>query len=134
MSMALTRRPPRGKVGRIMLLAVAGFGVAIMVFGLSRSLPLSLLALTLAGAADMVSVVVRGTLVQTETPDNLRGRVNAINTLLIGTSNQLGDFKAGLVAAGLGPVGSVVLGGFGAICVVAIWGWRFRSLRQLEHE
>jgi MFS family permease len=111
------------RVGRKLLVAVAVFGLCMVVFGLSTSFWLSLLALAVSGAADMVSVVVRQTLVQLETPDPMRGRVAAVNTLFIGASNQLGEFESGVTAAAVGPVGSVVLGGLGTIGISLAW-WR----------
>ena len=112
-----------------MFMAVAGFGVFTIIFGLSAHLWLSCLALAGAGASDMISVVVRSTLVQTETPDVVRGRVNAINFLFIGTSNQLGEFESGLTAAWLGPVGAVVLGGIGSLLIALLWWHWFPELR-----
>src|SRR4029453_6259156 len=101
--------------GRALLMAVALFGVCMVVFGVSRSFVVSLLALGLSGAADMVNVVIRQTLVQLETPDEMRGRVSAVNSIFIGASNQLGEFESGATAALLGPVGSVVAGGLGTV-------------------
>lgn len=113
--------PLRRKAGQRMFMAVAAFGVATIVFGLSTSLPLSMAALFVTGAVDMVSVVVRQTLVQIETPDEMRGRVSAVNSVFIGASNELGEFESGVLAAAVGPVGSVVLGGLGTLAVVALW-------------
>jgi MFS family permease len=104
--------------------AVALFGVATVVFGLSPWLPLSLAALAVMGGADMVSVVIRSSLVQLETPDEMRGRVGAVNSLFVGASNQIGEFESGLLAAWLGAVPAVVLGGLGTLAVVALW-WRW---------
>jgi MFS family permease len=124
-ALVLAHRPPMQKAGRAMLLAVAGFGLATIAFGCSHWFWLSLLMLFLCGAVDNISVVVRHTLVQLLTPDEKRGRVSAVNSLFIGTSNELGGFESGLVAYLLGPVVSVVLGGMGTILVVlavaAIW-------------
>jgi len=117
----LARWPLRHHVGRWMFGAVAVYGLAILCFAVSISLALSLIALAVSGAADMVSVVIRQTLVQLETPDDLRGRVSAVNSTFIGASNQLGEFRAGAVAAWLGPVGSVVAGAVGTLVVVALW-------------
>lgn len=131
-ALVLARRPLTRRVGRAMLLAVAIYGAATILFGLSPWLPLSILALFLVGAADTVSVVVRHTLVQLETPDAMRGRVSAVNFLFIGTSNQLGEFRAGLNAYWLGAVGSVVLGGVGTLIVVALWAKLFSPLRDVD--
>jgi MFS family permease len=121
MSVALTRWPVERRVGRKLLLAVGVYGLSMLVFGLSTSLELSMLALAMSGAADMVSVVIRMTLVQLETPDDMRGRVSAVNSIFIGASNQLGEFESGVTAAWLGPVGSVLLGGVGTIAVAVAW-------------
>ncbi|MDD0838661.1 MFS transporter [Curvibacter sp. HBC61] len=133
MSVWLTRWPLERHVGRKLLGAVAVFGLATLVFGVSTSLWLSLAALAVSGAADMVSVVVRQTLVQLETPDAMRGRVSAVNSVFIGASNQLGEFESGATAALLGPVGSVVLGGVGTVLVAALWVKAFPSLAQRDH-
>lgn len=132
MSVLLTRWPMDHHVGRKLLLAVAVFGLATLVFGVSTSLWLSLAALAVSGAADMVSVVVRQTLVQLETPDAMRGRVSAVNSVFIGASNQLGEFESGATAALLGPVGSVVLGGVGTVLVAALWFKGFPQLAQRD--
>jgi hypothetical protein len=123
MSAVLARRPPRGAVGRQMLIAVAIFGLFTLGIAASRWLWLSLLLLLGLGAADMVSVVIRQTLVQLGTPDAMRGRVSALNAIFIGASNQLGEFESGITAAWLGLVPSIVLGGVGTLLVVALW-WR----------
>jgi hypothetical protein len=104
----------------------------MVVFGLSTSFALSLLALALSGAADMVSVVVRMTLVQIETPNEMRGRVSAVNSVFIGASNQLGEFESGATAAVLGPVGSVVLGGVGTLLIAAAWLRYFPDLARQD--
>jgi MFS family permease len=127
-SVVLSRWPLRRRVGRTLLAAVALFGVCMLVFGLSTSFWLSLLALAVSGGADMVSVVVRQTLVQLDTPDAMRGRVGAVNGVFIGASNQLGEFESGATAALLGPVGSVVLGGLGTIAVALLWRRLFPTL------
>ncbi len=129
---ALTRWPLTRHVGPRILVTVAAYGAATVVFGLSTVLPLSFVALIAVGAADMVSVVTRNTLVQTSTPDSIRGRVSAVNTVFIGTSNQLGEFESGAVAAWLGPVASVVLGGAVTVAVAALWAWRFPALRMMD--
>lgn len=121
MSLFLVRHPLKRGVGKKMYGAVAVFGLATIVFGLSENFALSCAALAVLGASDMVSVVVRSTLVQLDTPDELRGRVSAVNSVFIGTSNQLGDFESGVAAALLGSVGAVVLGGVGTLVVVALW-------------
>ena len=123
MSLALSRWPIGRAAGPKMLWAVVAYGGATAVFGLSTSFALSMVALALSGAADMVSVVVRQSLVQLETPDAMRGRVSAVNSVFIGASNQLGEFESGATAAVLGPVGSVLLGGVGSIAIALIW-WR----------
>jgi hypothetical protein len=112
--------------------AQSGCGVSTIVFGLSRSVPLSLLALLLTGAFDMVSVVIRGTLVQLATPDEMRGRVTAVDMIFIGTSNELGQFESGLTAHWFGTVPAVVLGGIGTLCVIGLWAWIFPQLRQAD--
>jgi MFS family permease len=132
MALLLARTPLRHGVGRKLMVSVAVFGACMVVFGLSRSFALSLLALAVSGAADMVSVVVRQTLVQMETPDSMRGRVAAVNTLFIGASNQLGEFESGATAALMGPVASVVVGGVGTLAVAALWLRWFRELVARE--
>jgi MFS family permease len=122
-------RPLRSEVGLKMLLAVAVFGGATIVFGLSRSMPLSLVCLTLLGAADMFSVYVRQSLIQLYTPDDKRGRVGAVSSLFISASNELGEAESGFLAALIGPVAAVVGGGIGAILVVGIWARKFPELR-----
>ena len=128
MSVVLTRWPFERRVGRKLLLAVGIYGLSMLVFGLSTSLVLSMVALAVSGAADMVSVVIRITLVQLETPDEMRGRVSAVNSIFIGASNQLGEFESGVTAAWLGPVGSVLLGGVGTLLVAVAWLRLFPSL------
>ena len=130
MAILLAYRPLQRRVGKIMLLCVAGFGVFTIVFGVSRSLPLSLVSLLLVGASDMISVVVRGTLVQIATPDAVRGRVNAVDMIFIGASNELGEFESGITAHWLGTVHAVILGGVGTLVVVALWAWMFPELRE----
>ena len=132
MALLLAHRPLRGRVGATMLWCVAGFGVFTIVFGLSHNMIISLVALALVGASDMVSVVIRGTLVQLATPDEMRGRVNAIDMLFIGTSNEFGQFESGITAQWFGTVPAVVLGGIGTLVVIAIWAWRFPELRQAD--
>ena len=133
MSVALTHWPITRRAGPKMLWAVVVYGLATVAFGLSTSFELSMLALAVVGAADMVSVVVRQSLVQLETPDAMRGRVSAVNSVFIGASNQLGEFESGATAALLGPVGSVVLGGVGSIAIALLWWRRFPSLATRDH-
>nr|WP_315598367.1 MFS transporter [uncultured Cupriavidus sp.] len=128
----LARHPLNRRVGRVMFGAVAIFGMATMVFGVSKWLPLSMGALVVLGASDMISVVVRQTLVQLDTPDDMRGRVGAVNSVFIGASNQLGEFESGVTAALLGPVGAVLLGGAGTLLVVAVWMRLFPSLTNRD--
>jgi MFS family permease len=120
-SVWLARRPLERRVGRTLIGAVAVFGLCLLVFALSTTFWLSLLALLASGGADMVSVVIRQTLVQLGTPDAMRGRVSAVNSIFIGASNQLGEFESGATAALLGPVGSVLLGGVGVLVVAGLW-------------
>jgi MFS family permease len=130
MAVLLAHRPLRRQAGPIMLACVAGFGVFTIVFGLSRSLTLSLVSLLLVGAFDMVSVVIRAIVVQVGTPDEMRGRVNAVDMIFIGASNQLGEFESGLTAHWFGTVPAVVLGGVGTLVVIALWTWKFPELRR----
>lgn len=132
MALWLARRPLERRVGRTMLIAVALFGLAMAGFGLSTSMPLSLLCLAVAGAADMVSVVVRQTLVQLETPDTMRGRVAAVNTVFIGASNELGEFESGVVAGLIGTVPATVLGGLGTVGAALLWSKLFPDLRERD--
>ena len=131
-SILLTRWPVTRSAGRVLLAAVAVYGAATLAFGLSTSFLLSLLALVVTGAADMVSVVIRQSLVQLDTPDDMRGRVSAVNSVFIGASNQLGEFESGVTAAWLGPVGSVVLGGLGTLLVAGAWVRLFPALAQRD--
>jgi MFS family permease len=132
MSLVLTRWSIERGVGHKLLAAVAVYGLCMLAFGLSTSFVLSLLVLAISGAADMVSVVIRMTLVQLETPDEMRGRVSAVNSIFIGASNQLGEFESGATAAWLGPVGSVVLGGVGTLLVAAAWLRLFPALAHRD--
>ncbi len=132
MSLLLMRWPLRRHIGHRLLGAVAVFGLATVVFGLSTHFGLSLLALVLTGAADNISVVTRLTLVQLETPDAMRGRVSAVNSIFIGASNQLGEFESGATAAWFGPVLSVVTGGIGTLLVAAAWLRLFPTLAQRD--
>ena len=132
MALLIAYKPIRRRAGATMLWCVGGFGVFTMVFGFSRSLPLSLISLVFVGAADMVSVVVRGVLIQVETPDQMRGRVNAVDMIFIGASNELGEFESGLAAQWLGAVPAVVLGGVGTIVVTLLWAKMFPELRRAD--
>ena len=132
MSLLLTRWPLQRRVGRWLMWSVGLFGVSIAVFALSTVFWLSMLALMFSGAFDMVSVVVRQTLVQLETPDAMRGRVSAVNTIFIGASNQLGEFESGATAALLGPVGAALLGGVGTVAVAVLWSRWFPTLAQRD--
>jgi MFS family permease len=122
-------RPLKHNVGVKMLVAVAVFGLATIVFGFSRSMPLSLFCLALLGAADMFSVYVRQSLIQLYTPDEMRGRVGAVSSLFISASNELGEAESGFLGALIGPVTAVIVGGVGAIAVVFLWSWWFPELR-----
>ena len=128
----LSNHPIERHLGRKMFGAVAAYGLATLVFGLSTWFPLSLVALAALGAADAVSVVIRFSLVQIETPDEKRGRVSAINYLLVGSSNTLGEFESGLVASWFGAVTSVVIGGVGSLLVAGIWMGLFPDLRRID--
>jgi MFS family permease len=132
MALSLTHLPPFRAPGRTILWAVAGFGVATIVFGVSKSLLLSLTALFLLGALDMISVVVRQTLVQTLTPNEMRGRVNAVNSVFISSSNEIGGFESGLVAQYTNPVFAVVSGGIGTLLVVLMAALKWPSLREYK--
>ena len=132
MTLLLVRFPLQRHVGYKLLGAVAVFGLATLVFGLSSHFGLSMLALAVTGAADSISVVTRLTLMQLETPDEMRGRVSAVNSIFIGASNQLGEFESGATAALLGPVGSVVLGGLGTVLIAASWLRLFPALARRD--
>jgi MFS family permease len=128
----MARYPIRNHVGRSLFVAVAVYGLAILVFAFSNHFVLSMIMLAVSGAGDMVSVVIRQTLVQLETPDEMRGRVSAVNATFISTSNQLGEFRAGATAEWLGAFGSVVLGGVGTLLVVALWIRLFPALAKRD--
>ncbi|MEY2168498.1 MULTISPECIES: MFS transporter [unclassified Rhodanobacter] len=132
MSLWLAKHDLQRRVGMTMFASVAGFGVATLVFAVSSALWLSLAALFALGAFDMVSMVIRGSLVQLDTPDAMRGRVNAVNSIFINTSNQLGEFESGMLAAWLGAVGSAVVGGIGTLLVVGAWMAMFPGLRRRQ--
>jgi len=122
----------RRRVGAAMLWCVVGFGVFTIVFGLSRNVALSVAALLLVGACDTVSVIVRHTMIQLGTPDEMRGRVSAVNMVFIGASNEVGQFESGITAQWFGTVAAVILGGVGTIAIVATWARLFPALRQVD--
>ena len=128
----LSRRSLERNVGMIMFASVAGFGVATLIFALSKELWLSILALFALGGFDMVSMVIRGSLVQLDTPDEMRGRVSAVNSIFINTSNQLGEFESGMLAAWMGAAPAAALGGIGTLIVVGLWMAWFPSLRRRQ--
>ena len=132
MSLLLAYFPLRRRAGVTMLWCVFGFGLTTIVFGISHNFWLSLVMLFLTGATDTVSVIVRSTMTQLETPDEMRGRVSAVNMVFIGASNEVGQFESGITAQWFGTVPAVVLGGLGTIVVVALWSWMFPSLRRLD--
>jgi MFS family permease len=132
MSVFLARHPLRRHVGMTMLAAVAVFGVATLAFAVSTNIALSVAALVVLGASDNVSVVVRSSLVQLLTPDAMRGRVNAVNSLFIGTSNQLGEFESGIVAGLIGAVPACIVGGIGTLVIVALWTKLFPALPKVQ--
>ena len=132
-AVALALRPLRDHAGRALLGGVAVFGLCMIVFGLSRSLTLSFVALLLSGSGDMVSVYIRGILVPLATPDALRGRVSAVSSMFIGASNELGEFESGLTASWFGTVPSVVAGGVLTLAVAGVWPLLFPQLRRLRH-
>jgi MFS family permease len=128
----LARIPIRRAGGTWLYAGFALTGVAIIVFGLSSNLVLSVAALMVVGIGDMLSTVIRQTLIQVTTPDDMRGRVFAVNSLFYGTATHLGSFRAGVMAAGIGAVGSVVFGGFAILATVALWAWLFPTLRRVD--
>jgi len=130
MAILLAHWPLRGNSGPKLLWAVAGFGVFTIIFGRSRSLIVSLIALVLLGASDMISVIIRATLTLLATPDEMRGRVTAVDMIFIGTSNEFGQFESGVTAQWFGTVPAVVLGGVGTLLVVTLWAWWFPDLRR----
>lgn len=132
MAVLLAYRPLKRRAGVTMLWCVAAFGVATILFAISRSLLISLAALFFVGASDMVSVIVRQMLIQLGTPDEMRGRVNAVDMVFIGASNELGQFESGLTAQWFGTVPAVVLGGIGTLAVTALWAWWFPELRRRD--
>ena len=132
MALILARWPLKRRAGIRMFWAVGAFGAATIVFGLSQSMWLSVTALAVLGAADMISVYVRQTLVQIVTPDHMRGRVSSVSGLFISGSNELGEFESGLVSRWIGPVGAAVFGGVGTIIVTGTWAWMFPDLRKAD--
>ena len=129
----LAGHPIRDHAGHIMFVFVALFGLVTIIFGVSTTTWVSIVALALLGATDMVSVYIRETLIQLWTPDQVRGRVNAVNNVFVGASNELGEFRAGTMAALIGTMPAVVFGGVGAIAVAGIWAWAFPQLRKTRH-
>jgi MFS family permease len=132
MSLLMARFPIRRRAGLRLFVCVAIFGAGTVVFGLSHNLWLSLAALAVAGAADTVSVIIRGSLLQLGTPPEMRGRVSAVNSLFLGASNELGEFESGLTAQWWGAVRATVIGGVGALAVAGLWAALFRRLRQAD--
>jgi MFS family permease len=132
MAIVVAHWPLRRKAGAAMLWCVFAFGVFTIVFGASRNLVISLVALILLGASDMVSVIVRHTMVQLATPDQMRGRVSAVNMVFIGASNEVGQFESGLTAQWFGTIPAVILGGIGTMIIVALWAWLFPPLRKVD--
>jgi MFS family permease len=128
----IARWPLEKRIGPLLYMTVAGFGVATIVFGVSKNLMLSLVALAATGAFDMVSVVIRNALVQLETPDAMRGRVSAVENVFIGASNELGAFESGTLAAFVGTEASVVIGGVGTLVVIGLWSVLFPQLRRFN--
>ncbi len=131
-ALLLARYPINRHSGKVMFGAVALFGIATVVFGLSRSFPISLAALFVLGASDMISVFIRSTLIQFATPDMMRGRVSSVNMLFIGASNELGEFESGITAAWFGVVPAVIIGGIGTLLVVGVWMKLFPALRNVD--
>jgi MFS family permease len=132
MALYLSRFPVRHYAGRRLFIGVTGFGIFVVIFGLSTSIWVAVPALMLVGASDMMSVSIRETIMQLWTPDEVRGRVNAVNSVFIGASNELGEFRAGMVAAWLGAVVAVVAGGIGTVIVAGIWSQAFPGLRKQD--
>jgi MFS family permease len=132
MAVVVAHRPLARRAGMTMLVCVFGFGVCTIVFGLSRNLALSLTVLMLLGACDMVSVIIRHTVIQLGTPDAMRGRVSSVNMVFIGASNEVGQFESGITAEWFGTVPAVVFGGIGTLLVVLVWAWLFPALRRVD--
>ncbi|MEW5421902.1 MFS transporter [Amorphus sp. 3PC139-8] len=133
MAVFLAMSPIRSRAGFLMFICVFSFGAFTVVFGLSTTVWVSIVALALMGAFDMVSVFVRETLIQLWTPDEVRGRVNAVNMVFVGASNELGEFRAGVMATLIGTVAAVVVGGMGTMAVAALWAKMFPDLRRIQH-
>jgi hypothetical protein len=131
-ALLLARRPIRRRAGPTLLATVAGFGVCMVIFGVSREMWLSMLALALAGAFDLVSVVLRSTILPLVTPDELRGRVNAVEMVFISASNELGAFESGVAATLIGTVPAVVLGGIATVAIAAAWWKLFPALARVD--
>jgi hypothetical protein len=131
-SLVLLHRPPLQRAGRTLLLTIAGFGISTIIFGISRSPALSLVALMLIGAFDSISVTIRSTILQVHTPDWVRGRVYGVNMIFIYASNELGDFESGMVASLLGATPAVILGGMGAMAIAGVFGMLWPELRGLQ--
>ena len=131
-ALVLAKFPLRHRAGAVMFVCVLLFGIATIVFGRSSSFIVSLIALLVLGASDMISVVVRSTLIQTRTPDEMRGRVGAVNMVFIGASNELGEFESGVTAEWLGPRIAVLVGGIGTCLVVVVWAALFPELRNVD--
>lgn len=132
MAVAIAHNPLKKRAGATMLWCVAAFGLCTVLFGVSRSLVLSVVALLFVGATDMVSVIVRATLIQVATPDEMRGRVNAVDMIFVGASNELGQFESGMTAQWFGTVPAVIVGGVGAMVVTGLWAWMFPQLRNVN--
>ncbi len=132
MAFTLAHLPPMKNAGKILLAAVAGFGIATIIFGVSKSFILSVAMLGILGCLDNVSVVIRGTLLLTQTPDEMRGRVSSVNSIFIGISNELGSFESGLAAGLFGPIAAVVIGGIGTLIVVGAIARFSPELRDLK--
>jgi MFS family permease len=132
MGLVIAHWPLRRRAGATMLWCVFAFGVFTIIFGISRNFALSLAALFLIGASDTISVIVRHTMIQLGTPDEMRGRVSAVNMVFIGASNEVGQFESGITAQWFGTVAAVVLGGIGTILIVMAWSWMFPQLRRMD--
>jgi MFS family permease len=130
MSLVMARFPIRRQAGKRLFICVAIFGVATVIFGMSRNIWISLVALAVGGAADTISVIIRGSLLQLATPPQMRGRVSAVNSLFIGASNELGEFESGLTAQWWGAVRATIFGGLGSLAVAGLWAVLFPDLRK----